>query len=139
MSTDHVIHFLGGRAMMNRLVSISQPMKVMILFIVPSAVIFLTKAELGCSIGSKIPAKGQKTMKSAMLTFLDALATIPQLLLVSSTAHEPSSMWPSVPPLTMGSSLTLASSDLPNSISLLNFTRSGRAIAYGDGRVVGSH
>ena len=68
-----------------------------------------------------------------------ALATILQLLLVSSMAHVPSSMYIFVPPLIMGSSLTLVSPALPNLMSPLNLVGCERAVACGDGRVVGSH
>ena len=75
MSADHEVHFSGWRAMMDRLVSISQPMEVMISFSPPSVVIFLIEAGPGRLIGLRILAGGE-TRKRAITTAWGALATI---------------------------------------------------------------
>ena len=89
---DQAIHFSGGREMVSRLESISQSMKVMVSFRPPSAIIFLINAGSGRLVGLQILARRRKMMKRAMRTAWDALATIPQLLLVSNAAHAPSLM-----------------------------------------------
>ena len=99
----------------------------------PSAIIFRIDAGSGRWIGSFLPANGLNVRYKPIGTACCARFTMGMFDSQSKTATAPSLIYPSVPPVMIGSNLTSASLAAPNGISLLMCSGSGRSVIYVDG------